>query len=86
LKDKFGRPKSQLRIAGLQPRRYTQAHNGQHIIIKDRNTDQYYSATIRIKAVRCNKPNCHKCPHHSYAYAQFRDGARVREKYLGVVR
>lgn len=42
--------------------------------------------TIRIKKVRCGKKNCRKCPHAIYAYAQYRDGERVKEKYIGVVR
>jgi len=42
--------------------------------------------TIRIKEVRCGKKNCTKCPHHIYAYAQYRVGKKVTEKYIGVVR
>ena len=41
---------------------------------------------IRIKEVKCGKKECTKCPHSRYAYAQYRDGAKVREKYIGVVR
>lgn len=85
LKKKNRVPKSQLKILGIKPKEYTQEHNGKRVIIQDRKSGFIYGATIRIKPVRCNKPNCHKCPHHIYAYAQFRDGSRVREKYLGVV-
>lgn len=42
--------------------------------------------TVRFKEVRCGKPNCHKCPHKAYVYAQYRAGKRVREKYIGVAR
>ena len=42
--------------------------------------------TIRTKEVRCGKPNCTKCPHHIYAYAQYRVGKKVTEKYIGVAR
>lgn len=42
--------------------------------------------TVRIKAVRCGKPNCRKCPHKIYAYAQYRVGKKVTEKYIGVAR
>lgn len=78
--------KSTLKVLGIEPKRYTEEHEGKYVIIKDTKTGDEHVATIRIKAVRCNKPNCHKCPHYSYAYAQFRDGSRVREKYLGAVR
>lgn len=42
--------------------------------------------TVRIKKVRCGKKNCKKCPHQIYAYAQYRDGKKVTEKYIGVAR
>jgi len=42
--------------------------------------------TVRIKEITCGKQSCKKCPHKSYAYAQYRDGKKVTEKYIGVVR
>lgn len=42
--------------------------------------------TVRFKAVRCGKPNCRKCPHKTYVYAQYRVGKKVTEKYIGVFR
>ena len=42
--------------------------------------------TVRMKEVRCGKPNCRKCPHKIYAYAQYRVGKKVTEKYIGVAR
>ena len=38
---------------------------------------------VRIKAVRCNKPNCSACPHAYYLY--FREGefGYAKEKYVG---
>ena len=42
--------------------------------------------TVRFKEVRCGKPNCTKCPHKIYAYAQYRVGKKVSEKYIGVAR
>ncbi len=42
--------------------------------------------TVRIKEVRCGKRNCKKCPHRIYAYAQYRVGKKVTEKYIGIVR
>ena len=41
---------------------------------------------VRFKEVRCGKPNCSKCPHKRYAYAQYRVGMKVTEKYIGVAR
>jgi len=44
------------------------------------------TGTVRIKAVRCGKPTCTKCPHKVYAYLRYREGSHVREKYLGIAR
>ncbi len=41
--------------------------------------------TVKIKSVRCNKEGCTKCPHKAYAYAQYRVGGKVTEKYIGKV-
>ena len=61
-------------------------HEGDHIPIVDNKTGLTYSARVRFKAVRCGKAGCTKCPHYIYAYAQYRVGKKVREKYLGVAR
>jgi len=42
--------------------------------------------TIRIRAVKCGKQNCRKCPHKFYAYRQKRIDGKIKTKYLGVVR
>ena len=42
--------------------------------------------TLRIKKVRCGKKNCTKCPHSSYMYVQYREGTKVKSKYVGVSR
>ena len=42
--------------------------------------------TVRMKKVWCNKESCKKCPHAIYAYAQYRAGQKVTEKYIGVAR
>lgn len=62
------------------------AHEGDWVYIHDKESHNTFYGRIRLKAVTCGKPNCHKCPHSIYAYAQFRDGNKVREKYLGVAR
>lgn len=42
--------------------------------------------TVRIKEVHCGKKSCTKCPHKIYAYAQYRVGKKVTEKYIGIAR
>jgi len=59
---------------------------GDHIPVVDNETGLTYHARIKIKAVRCGKKGCTKCPHYQYAYAQYRVGKKVKEKYLGVAR
>ena len=44
-----------------------------------------HEAHYRIRVVRCGKPRCGKCPHAYYQYLVWREGGRVREKYLGKV-
>jgi len=61
-------------------------HEGDHVPIEDNKTGNFFYGQIRIKEVRCGKKNCDRCPHARYAYARFRDGKHVREKYLGVAR
>ena len=47
---------------------------------------QFQGWSIRVKAIRCGKPNCHKCPHRFYAYGERRVGRKLQTKYLGVIR
>jgi len=42
--------------------------------------------TIRVRAVRCGKPSCKKCPHKFYAYAEKREKGKLKTRYLGVLR
>lgn len=39
--------------------------------------------TYRLESVRCGKPNCRSCPHGPYWYAYFREGERLRSRYIG---
>ena len=41
--------------------------------------------SVRFREIYCNKPGCTKCPHKIYAYARYRDGEKVKEKYLGII-
>lgn len=44
------------------------------------------TGSVRIKEVVCGKSGCKKCPHKIYAYARYRVGKKVTEKYIGVAR
>ena len=37
---------------------------------------------IRVRPIYCGKGACKSCPHMFYAYKVWREGNRVREKYL----
>ena len=39
--------------------------------------------SYRLESVRCGKPNCKACPHGPYWYAYFREGKRLRSRYIG---
>jgi hypothetical protein len=41
------------------------------------------SVTYRLESVRCGKPGCGSCPHGPYWYAYYRDGSRLRSRYIG---
>jgi len=58
---------------------------GEQVIFTDSNW-LIRKGSVRLKEVRCGKKNCKKCPHKIYAYARYRDGGTVKEKYLGVAR
>ena len=62
------------------------AHQGDFVYLQDKITGKSYYGKIRLKAVTCGKKGSTKCPHHIYAYAQFRNGKKGTEKYLGVAR
>lgn len=62
------------------------ANEGLNVYVDDTETGEIHRGTVRIKAVRCGKKGCTKCPHKSYAYVLFRTGNKVTEKYLGVAR
>lgn len=39
--------------------------------------------TYRLERVRCGKPGCRSCPHGPYWYAYYREGDRLRSRYIG---
>lgn len=42
--------------------------------------------TFRQEYVRCGKSTCKTCPHGPYWYEYWREGARVRKRYVGRTR
>lgn len=41
------------------------------------------SVTYRLESVRCGKPGCKTCPHGPYWYAYYREGSKLRSRYIG---
>lgn len=41
------------------------------------------SVTYRLETVRCGKEGCRTCPHGPYWYAYYRDGDKLRSRYIG---
>jgi hypothetical protein len=41
------------------------------------------SVTYRLETVKCGKPNCRSCPHGPYWYAYYREGEKLRSRYVG---
>jgi hypothetical protein len=39
--------------------------------------------TFRQELVRCGRENCTRCPHGPYWYAYWREGGRLRSRYIG---
>jgi hypothetical protein len=39
--------------------------------------------TYRQERVRCGREGCTRCPHGPYWYAYWREGGRVRSRYIG---
>lgn len=39
--------------------------------------------TFRQQAVKCGRDNCSRCPHGPYWYAYWREGGRLRSRYIG---
>lgn len=39
--------------------------------------------TYRLERVKCGKAACTSCPHGPYWYAYFREGDRLRSRYIG---
>ena len=82
----MAREKSKIEIISKEPPIGWAEREGGYVTLQDKETGKVYFGQIRLKAVTCGKKGCTKCPHKIYAYAQFRRGKKVTEKYLGVAR
>ncbi|MDQ4149855.1 MAG: hypothetical protein M3164_07705 [Actinomycetota bacterium] len=50
------------------------------------DADRPHSAgkvSYRLEPVNCGKPGCTRCPHGPYWYAYWREGGRLRSRYIG---
>ena len=41
------------------------------------------SVTYRLETVSCGKQSCTRCPHGPYWYAYYREGGKLRSRYIG---
>lgn len=63
----------------------TELPAGERVVFVDK-TGKVQVGSVRIKVVFCGKKTCRTCPHAFYAYAQYREGKKVKEKYIGIAR
>lgn len=45
--------------------------------------DEGAPVTYRLESVRCGKPGCTTCPHGPYWYAYYREGGKLKSRYIG---
>jgi hypothetical protein len=46
-------------------------------------SDRREKVTFRQEMVRCGRASCTRCPHGPYWYAYWREGGRLRSRYIG---
>ncbi len=46
-------------------------------------TGQEKGVTYRLESVRCGREGCTSCPHGPYWYAYYREGTRLKSRYIG---
>ena len=46
-------------------------------------TGEEAGVSYRLEEVRCGKQRCTSCPHGPYWYAYFREGGKLRSRYIG---
>ena len=50
---------------------------------KEERPEEHAKVTYRLEQVRCGKDGCTRCPHGPYWYAYWREGGRLRSRYIG---
>ena len=54
---------------------------------RKKQVPQKFTVTYREEYVKCGKPNCSKCTqgkgHGPYHYAYWREGSKIRKRYIG---
>jgi hypothetical protein len=55
------------------------------LLLEDPPSDDSGSGkvTFRQETVRCGKDGCTRCPHGPYWYAYWREGGKLRSRYVG---
>jgi hypothetical protein len=56
---------------------------GEEITDAREAADSPGKVTYRLQPVTCGKPGCARCPHGPYWYAYWREGGKVRSRYIG---
>ena len=56
---------------------------GSFVLSEPRGSDRSPRETVRRQWVRCGKKGCRSCPHGPYWYAYWREGGRLRSRYIG---
>lgn len=41
------------------------------------------NVSYRLESVRCGKEGCKSCPHGPYWYAYYREGGKLKSRYIG---
>ncbi len=49
----------------------------------DSSAPEMAGVTYRLESVRCGKAGCASCPHGPYWYAYYREGKKLRSRYIG---
>lgn len=49
----------------------------------DSSAPELAGVTYRLESVRCGKAGCNSCPHGPYWYAYFREGKKLKSRYIG---
>ena len=49
----------------------------------EREAGRRGKVTFQQETVRCGRPTCRRCPHGPYWYAYWREGGKLRSRYIG---